>query len=98
MIPISFPGAALGTEIEVPSLNGKKKLSIPKGTESGDILRVKGEGLPKVKGHGRGDLVIQVNVRTPKKLTKRQEELPRKFEESGRKEVKETEVRKRAQF
>jgi len=84
-IPISFPQAALGTEIEVPTLNGKRKLSIPKGTESGEILRIKGEGFPKTRGYGRGDQIVQVIVRTPKNLTKKQEEILREFEELSRK-------------
>ena len=96
-IPISFPQAALGAEIKIPSLNGNKKLSIPKGTESGDIFRIKGEGFPKIRGHGRGDMVIQAIVKTPKTLTKRQEEILREFEGLGREEVKEMEGRKRAQ-
>ncbi len=82
-IPISFPQAALGAEIEVPSLDGNKKLSIPKGTESGDIFRIRGEGFPRLRGHGKGDLVIQTVIKTPKNLTKRQEQLLREFEEAG---------------
>ena len=84
-IPISFPQAALGTEIEVPTLNGKKSLKIPKGTESGEIFRIKGEGFPRIRGYGRGDEMVQVIVKTPKNLTKRQEELLREFEEMGKK-------------
>ena len=84
-IPISFPQAALGTEIEVPTLNGKKSLKIPKGTESGEIFRIKGEGFPRIRGYGRGDEMVQVMVNTPKNLTKRQEELLREFEELGKK-------------
>lgn len=79
-IPISFTQAALGTEIDVPTLNGKKNLRIPKGTESGDIFRIKGEGFPRIRGYGRGDEIIQVMVKTPKNLTKRQEELLKEFE------------------
>ena len=90
-IPISFPQAALGTEIEVPTLNGKKNLTIPKGTESGDILRIKGEGFPRLRGFGRGDEIIQVIVKTPKNLSKKQEELLREFEELGGKREKGTE-------
>jgi molecular chaperone DnaJ len=88
-IPISFAQAALGTEIEVPTLNGEKKLSIPKGVESGEILRIRGEGFPKMRGYGRGDQVVQVVVRTPKNLTKRQEELLKEFEEIGKRKDKE---------
>lgn len=83
-IPISFPQAALGAEIKIPLLNGEKNLLIPRGTESGDILRIKGEGFPKIRGHGRGDMVVQTIVKTPKNMTRRQEELLREFEELGR--------------
>ena len=82
-IPISFSQAALGAEIEVPTLNGKKSLRVPKGSESGQILTLKGEGFPKLRGSGRGDQIVQVVVRTPKNLTKRQEELLREFEAIG---------------
>jgi molecular chaperone DnaJ len=82
-IPISFTQAALGAEIDVPTLNGKRNLTIPKGTDSGDIFKIKEEGFPKMRGHGRGDLLIQVVVKTPKNLTRRQEELLRKFEQLG---------------
>ncbi len=90
-VPISFPQAALGSEIEIPTLDGKKTLTIPKGTESGEIFRIKGEGFPRLKGHGKGDLIVQVVVKTPKNLTKRQEELLREFEEISRKKEKEGE-------
>jgi molecular chaperone DnaJ len=80
-IPISFTQATLGSEIDVPTLNGQKNLKIPKGTESGEIFRIKGEGFPRIRGYGRGDEIVQVMVRTPKNLTKRQEELLREFEE-----------------
>jgi molecular chaperone DnaJ len=88
-IPISFPHAALGTEIEVPTLDGTKRLTIPKGIENGEILRIKGEGIPKMRGHGRGDQLVQVVIKTPKHLTKRQEELLREFEEVAREKEKE---------
>jgi molecular chaperone DnaJ len=84
-IPIRFPQAGLGTEIEVPTLNGKRNLIIPKGTESGEILRIKGEGFPKLRGYGRGDQIIQIIVKTPKNLSKRQEEILREFEEISKK-------------
>lgn len=84
-IPISFAQAALGSEIEVYTLNAKRILTIPKGTESGEIFRLKGEGFPKLRGYGRGDQLVQVIVRTPKNLTRRQEEILREFEEVSRK-------------
>lgn len=90
-IPISFSQAALGADIEIPTLNGKKNLSIPRGTENGEILRIKGEGFPKIRGYGRGDLIVQIFVKTPKNLTKRQEEILREFEEISIKKGKEGE-------
>ena len=94
-IPISFTQAAMGAEIEVPTLDGEKQVTIPRGTESGEILRIKGKGFPKLGGHGRGDQLIQVIVKTPKNLTKRQEEILREFEElAGRGEGKEEGWRK----
>jgi len=80
-IPISFTQAALGSEIEIPTLNGKRNLTIPKGTENAELFRLKGEGFPKLRGYGRGDQVLQMIVKTPKGLTKRQEEILREFEE-----------------
>jgi molecular chaperone DnaJ len=78
----------LGTEIEVPTLNGKRNLTIPKGTESGEVLRMKGEGLTRMRGSGRGDQLVQVIIKTPRNLTKRQEEILREFEELGEKKIK----------
>jgi len=80
-IPISITQAALGCEIEIPTLDGKRNLTIPKGAENGEILRIKGEGFPKLRGYSRGGQVVQLLVRTPKNLTKRQEEILREFEE-----------------
>jgi molecular chaperone DnaJ len=90
-IPLSFTQAALGAEIEIPTLNGNKKLSIPKGTENGEVFRIKGEGFPKLMGYGHGDQVVQVFVKTPKNLTKRQEEILREFEEASMEKEKEGE-------
>ena len=88
-VSISFPQAALGAEIEVPTLDGERKLAIPKGIEAGEILRIKGEGFPKIRGYGRGDQIVQVMVRTPKNLSKRQEEILKEFDEVSRKKDKE---------
>jgi molecular chaperone DnaJ len=78
-VPISFPQAALGAEIEVPTLDGREKLTVPRGTQSGDILRLKGRGMPDPIGRGRGDELIEVVVETPRHLTPRQEELLREL-------------------
>jgi molecular chaperone DnaJ len=78
-IPISFVQAALGDTIDVPTLNGDKKLDIPKGTQPGDIFRFEGQGIPSLRGYGRGDQIIQVVVKTPTGLNKKQEKLLREF-------------------
>ncbi len=88
-IPLSLTQAALGTEIEVPTLNGKRILSVPPGTENGELFRIRGEGFPRLRGHGKGDEIVQILVRTPKNLTKRQEELLREFEEIGKRKDRE---------
>jgi molecular chaperone DnaJ len=86
--PITFTQAALGCEIEVPTILGKmRKVRIPAGMQSDDIISVKGEGLPHVRGFGVGNLLVHVVVETPTKLTSRQEELLREFAESEHKNV-----------
>ncbi len=78
-IPISFVQAALGDKISVPTLNGKKTLEIPKGTQPGDVFYFRGEGIPALRGRGRGDQIIQIAIKTPTHLTKKQEALLRDF-------------------
>ena len=65
----------------MPTIHGKKKLSIPKGTQSGQAFSIRKEGVPSLRGHGRGDMVVEVKIDTPQNLTKRQEELLREFGE-----------------
>ncbi len=77
--PISFPQAAVGTEIEGPTLDGKVKLKIPSATQSGKILRLKGKGIVDLHGYGRGDQLIKIIVETPRSLTARQRELLEEF-------------------
>lgn len=87
-VPISFSQAALGSEIEVPTLQGREKLTLPRGTQHGDDFRLRGKGMPDIRGRtGRGDLIVHVLVETPKKLTKRQEELFRELAEIEQKHV-----------
>jgi len=81
-MPISFVQAALGDEVEVPTIWGKAALAIPAGTQSGSALKLKGEGMPSIQGGRRGDQVVVVHVETPKKLTARQRELLRQFAET----------------
>jgi len=83
-VPISFATAALGGTIEVPSLQGTERLKIPRGTQSGKTFRLKGKGIPHVRGFGRGDQIVEVYVEVPTNLTKRQEELLAEFEKLGR--------------
>jgi molecular chaperone DnaJ len=78
-VPISFPQAALGCDIEVPTLEGKVKLKVPSGTQSGKVLRLKGKGIVDLHGYGRGDQMIRVVVETPHSLTPRQRELLEEF-------------------
>jgi molecular chaperone DnaJ len=78
-VPISFPQAALGADVEVPTLDGPDRLHVPRGTQSGDVLRLKGRGMPDISGRGRGDELIEVVVETPRHLTPRQEELLREL-------------------
>jgi molecular chaperone DnaJ len=84
-IPISMTQAALGAVIEVPTLTNPKKLTIPKGIQNGQTLRLKGEGFPHLRGSGKGDQILQVSIKIPTHLSKRQEELLREFEESEHK-------------
>src|SRR4051812_46138689 len=80
-VPISFPQAALGAEIQVPTLDGPDRLHVPKGTQSGDVLRIKGRGMPDIGGRSRGDELVEVVVETPRHLSPRQEELLRELAE-----------------
>lgn len=79
-VPISFTQAALGGEIDVPTLGGTIKYSVPEGTQPGTMFRIKGQGIQNLRGVGKGDLFIKTNVEVPKKLTDKQKELLRQFE------------------
>ncbi len=78
-VPISFPQAALGCEIDVPTLEGKVNIKVPSGTQSGKVLRLKGKGIVDLHGYGRGDQLVRVVVETPRSLTARQRELLEEF-------------------
>ena len=75
VVPVSFPQAAMGTEITVPTLEGEHKLKVPEGTQSGTSFRIRNKGVPVLNGHGKGDLYVEVRIQTPGKLNKRQREL-----------------------
>jgi molecular chaperone DnaJ len=79
-LPISFTEAALGTKKEVPSVfNHTCRLTIPEGTQNGKVFRIKGEGMPNVHGHGKGDLLVKIFVETPTKLSQAQIDLLKQF-------------------
>jgi molecular chaperone DnaJ len=86
-IPISFAQAALGCELEAPTLEGKVNLKIPAGTQSGKIFKLNGKGIPALHGYGRGDELVVVRVETPTKLTHRQKELLEEFSREGGEEI-----------
>jgi molecular chaperone DnaJ len=75
VVPISFTQAALGAEIQVPTLESEHTLKIPEGIQSGTVLKIRGKGVPVLNGHGKGDLWVEIRLQTPSKLTKRQREL-----------------------
>ncbi|WHZ31754.1 molecular chaperone DnaJ [Desemzia incerta] len=77
--PIHFVQAALGDEIQVPTVHGKVKLKIPAGTQTGTTFRIKGKGAPRLRGTGQGDQHVKVNIVTPKNLNSKQAELLREF-------------------
>lgn len=74
-LPIGFTWASLGAEVEVPTLNGKARLKIPPGTQTNTVFRLKGKGIPKLRGFGRGDQFCKVTVRTPVYLNEKQKKL-----------------------
>ncbi|HLS35460.1 MAG TPA: molecular chaperone DnaJ [Bacillota bacterium] len=82
-LPLTFAQAALGDEVEVPTVHGNVKLRIPAGTQSGKVFRLRNKGVPNVRGYGHGDQHVQVKVVTPTNLTKEQKDLLRKFNEIG---------------
>ena len=80
-VPISFVQAALGDTVEVPTLDGKVDMKVPAGVQSGTVLRLKGRGIPYLRGSGRGDQHVRMKVLTPQKLSARQKELLKEFGE-----------------
>jgi molecular chaperone DnaJ len=79
-IPISFSQAALGDELEVPTLDGKVKMKVPAGTQPGKVMRLKGKGFPDLNRYGRGDQHVVIKLEVPRKLTERQKELLAEFD------------------
>lgn len=81
-LPIGFAEAALGCKKEIPTLFGKSRITVPEGTQSGKVFRVRGQGCPDVRGRGHGDLLVSVIVETPTKLSAKQKELLAEFGET----------------
>ncbi|MBN1950629.1 MAG: molecular chaperone DnaJ [Bacteroidales bacterium] len=79
---LSFPQAALGTTVEIPTVEGKAKIKIDAGTQPGKVLRLRGKGIPEVNGYGKGDLLVTINVWIPKKLSKDEQKLLQRLEDS----------------
>ena len=79
---VSFVEATLGAQIEIPLLQGKAKIRVAPGTQSGKILRLKGKGLPSVDSYGKGDLLVNLNVWTPQELSSQERDILEKWREA----------------
>ena len=80
--PITFTQAVLGAELEIPTIDGKVKYTIPEGTQTGTVFRLRGKGIPVLNGRGRGDQYVTVTIETPRNLNKEQKDALRKFSEA----------------
>ncbi|MFQ5559038.1 MAG: molecular chaperone DnaJ [Nitrospinota bacterium] len=87
-VPLSFPQVALGADISVPTLEGKEKITVPAGTQTGKVFKLEGRGVPHIQGYGRGDLHIKIRVTTPLKLSKQEDELLRSYAEAAGEDVR----------
>ena len=79
-VPVSFTQAALGSDIDVPTLEAPIKYNVPEGTQPGTVFRIKGAGIQNLHGAGKGDLYLTVKVEVPRKLTEKQKDLLKQFE------------------
>jgi molecular chaperone DnaJ len=82
VMPISFPQAALGTEVEIETLEGPTTIRIPEGAQNGKLFKLRGKGVQHLNERGKGDLIVEIRVTTPTKLTKAQRELLRQLSET----------------
>ncbi len=80
---ISFPDAALGTKVDIPTLDKKARIKIAAGTQAGKVLRLKGKGLPDINGYRKGDLLVHVNIWTPKSLSDKEKQMMEKLKDSS---------------
>jgi len=85
-LTIGFPQAALGADVSIPTLEGNTSLAIHPGTQPGEIIRLRGKGMPRFRGNGRGDMIVRVEIEVPEKLTQQQrtllEQLAKEFDQS----------------
>jgi molecular chaperone DnaJ len=88
-IPVSFPQAAMGAPLTVPTLEGDLPMTLPPGTQTGTVLRMKGRGMPSVRGSQRGDHHVTVHVMVPTKMNKRQRDLLEEYAKAGGDEIEE---------
>jgi len=79
---ISIVDAAMGTQVDVPTLDGKARIKVESGTQSGKVLRLKGKGIPDINGYGKGDLLVSIQVWTPKHLSSEEKKLLEKLRDS----------------
>ena len=80
-VPFSFGQLALGDKVEIPTLRGKLEMKVPAGTQSGKVFRLRGQGLPRLEGHGKGDQLVRVFIQVPTELSDKQRELLREFDD-----------------
>ena len=89
-VPIGFVDATLGGEIQIPTLDGKVKIKIPEGTQTGKLFRLKGKGVDAIRGSSKGDLLCRAVIETPRNLTKEQKELLKNLQSSFNKSDQQT--------
>ncbi len=82
-LEITFSQAAMGAKIDVPTITGKAVLTIPSGIESGKVIRMTGEGMPRLNNRGRGDQYVKIKIKIPKSLSRRQKELLDELKKEG---------------
>ena len=82
-MPITFPQAALGAEVTVPTIDGRVSYQVREGTQPGDVVKLKGKGIPHLSGRGRGDQYVRMTIEVPKNLSSKQKELLQEFDKSA---------------